>query len=93
MQMHTGPGEIDSLPSWRKIRGNVSLFSDINDVAMGDQYKGRYWDCYEEYVLPRLLEDKIDGLVIQSPPANTIEERRKSINRLRQCLANVQSGI
>lgn len=75
IQMHTGPGEVDSLPAWRKIRGRVALWSDTNDVGLGDQYRDDYWSCYEEYVLPRLFEGKRDGLVLLSPTADTPQER------------------
>jgi len=87
LQMHTGPGEIDSLPAWRKMRGRAALFSDTNDVSLGDRYKGRYWACYEEYVLPRLLEGPVDGLVLLAPPAATVHERQANVERLRERLA------
>jgi len=88
LQMHTGPGEIDSLSTWRKIRGQVSLWSDTNEISLGDEYNGRMWDCYNEYVLPRLLEGNRGGLILLSPSAPTIGERRENVNHLRQILAN-----
>jgi hypothetical protein len=86
LQMHTGPNEIDSLPTWRKIRGHVSLWSDTNEISLGDEYRDRMWDCYEEYVLPRLLEENGGGLVLLSPPASSIEQRQDHVNRLRRIL-------
>jgi len=87
MQMHTGPGEIDSAPAWRKFHGRVSLWSDTNDVSLGGVYRGdRYWECYEQYVLPRLLEVGVDGLVLRCPPADTPAERQTNVIRLREIL-------
>ena len=88
LQMHTGPGEIDSLPSWRKIRGQISLWSSTNEISLSDKYSGQMWDCYEEYVLPRLLEENRGGLVLLSPPASETVERQRNVNRLRQILAD-----
>jgi len=87
LQMHTGPGEIDSLPAWRKVRGRVSLFSDTNAVSLGDHYANDYAKCYEEYVLPRLLEAEMDGLILQSPPAEAVDERQDNVRRLKEALA------
>jgi hypothetical protein len=82
--MHTGPGEMDSLPAWRKIRGRIALYSDTNDISLGDEFGRRYWDCYEHYVLPRLLEGDATGLVLLVPPADTPEVRQANLARLQK---------
>ncbi|RMD74084.1 MAG: hypothetical protein D6820_17445 [Lentisphaerae bacterium] len=92
LQMHTGPHEIDSYPTWKRIRGKISMWSDTNHVGLGDEYAGRFWDCYNEYVLPRFMNDgDCTGLVILSPPADTVEERQKNHAILRQKLGSLSS--
>lgn len=92
IQMHSGPGEIDPRASWRKIRGNISLYSDTNNISLGDKYNGNYWKCYREYVLPRLLEADYSGLVLEAPPGLTAYERESNINKLKEIIDKWNGG-
>ncbi|MCX7935891.1 MAG: uroporphyrinogen decarboxylase family protein, partial [Planctomycetota bacterium] len=86
IQIHSGPGEADPAPAWQKIYGRAALWSDTGALSLGDAYRDRWWACYEEYVLPRLLAQGVTGLVIQSPPAPTAAERQANVERLRRIL-------
>lgn len=72
IQLHAGPGEF-KLPAtpyedcaFNRARDRVTCFIDTNDVARGDEYRGRYREHYSEYVLPRLCGKPLTGVILQS---------------------------
>ena len=73
IQAHAGPGEFP-LPAsakedhpFNRARKRVAYFIDANDVTLGDEYRNRPKDHYEEYVLPRLKAGgELKGLILQS---------------------------
>ncbi len=72
IQLHAGPGEFP-LPEnaqqdgpFNRARKHLTCFVDVNDVARGDKYKGRYREHYQEYVLPRICSGDMKEFIIQS---------------------------
>ena len=72
IQAHVGPGEFplperrDEDSAFNRARAQVSYFIDNGGVARGDEYAGREKDHYSEYVLPRLGQGDLTGLMLQS---------------------------
>ncbi|MDD2709400.1 MAG: uroporphyrinogen decarboxylase family protein [Verrucomicrobiae bacterium] len=72
IQVHAGPGEFP-LPAsaaeddpFNRARQKAACFVDANDVTRGDRYKDRPKAHYEEYVLPRLKQGDMTGIILQS---------------------------
>lgn len=71
-QLHAGPSEFP-LPAsaqepapFNRVRRRLCCFVDSNPIAMGDTYRGHPRRHYAEYVLPRLLNERPAGLIVQS---------------------------
>ncbi len=93
IQLHAGPGEFPLPPtagadgSFNRVRERVTCFVDNNDVARGDEYKGRYREHFSEYVLPRLGGGPLTGCILQScgcPVDAGLEEVDEALRWTRQ---------
>ena len=93
IQLHAGPSEF-ALPATaeedhplNRARGKVTCLVDYTPVSMGDPYRGRARQMYEEYVLPRLKTGSLDGLILQScgpaegGPDNAVDWVRAQVAR------------
>jgi hypothetical protein len=76
IQLHAGESEFPLPASARddhplnRARQRVTYLVDFTEVSLGDAYRGRARQMYEEYVLPRLRSGNLDGLILQGcgPP-------------------------
>jgi hypothetical protein len=90
IQLHAGDAEFP-LPQtphedhpFNRARDKVTCWVDITDVSLGDAYRGRCRQMYQEYVLPRLKAGNLDGLILQScgpATAETIAWVRQQVAR------------
>lgn len=72
IQLHAGPGEFP-LPltpeeghPFNRARRQIACFLDNNDIARGDEFRGRYREHFGGYVLPRLGQAPLTGIILQS---------------------------
>lgn len=71
VQVHAGPGEFplpltaDEACAFNRARRELTIFVDTNSVARGDPYRNRNRKHYQDYVLPRLLNGELSGLILQ----------------------------
>jgi hypothetical protein len=72
IQLHAGQGEFPLPESsaedcpFNHARGKVAMLVDTNGIARADAYRNRPREHYAEYVLPRLLNGSMDGVILQS---------------------------
>jgi len=75
IQVHAGVGEFllpataDEDAAFNRARAKVTYLVDANDISRGDAYRGRPRDHFAEYVLPRLKQGDLTGLILESCPA------------------------
>lgn len=95
IQVHGGPGEF-KLPEtasqdhpFNRARQQISYFVDVNDIARGDQYRGKYRELLSEYVIPRLRTGDMAGCILQScgcQPGSSIDDYKAAIAWTREQL-------
>jgi hypothetical protein len=72
IQVHAGPGEFplplaaDEACPFNRARNKITCFVDANDVTRGDIYREKYQEHYTDYVLPRLCQGPLTGIILQS---------------------------
>jgi len=98
IQVHAGPGEFplpltpDEDHPFNRARRQIACYLDNNDIARGDEFRGRYREHFGGYLLPRLRQAPPTGLILQScgaPLDATLPEIDEAIRWSRQ---QVRSG-
>jgi len=95
IQLHAGPGEFP-LPEtasedcpFNRARQRLTCFVDVNDIARGDAYRGRYRELLSEYVLPRLRGGEMTGIILQScgcEPGSSLDDFNAALSWTREQL-------
>ncbi|MBW1699539.1 MAG: hypothetical protein JRK26_22415 [Deltaproteobacteria bacterium] len=60
---------------------------DVNDIAQGDEYRGRYKEHYTDYVLPGLRAGDLTGCILQScgcPPTAGLDDLNEALSWTRR---------
>lgn len=71
IQLHAGPGEFplpltaDEACAFNRARRELTVFVDTNSIARADLYRNQNRKHYSEFVLPRLLNGDVSGLILQ----------------------------
>ncbi len=99
IQVHAGQGEFP-LPEtaeedcpFNRARRKLAFFVDVNDIALGDEYRGRYKEHYTEYVLTRLRAGDLTGCILQScgcPPGANLDDFNAALDWTRQQVSGNQ---
>ena len=72
VQLHAGVGEFplpatpDEDCAFNRTRGKVTMLVDANRISRGDEFADRPKDFYADYMLPRLQQDELTGVILQS---------------------------
>ncbi|UCC97230.1 MAG: hypothetical protein JSW66_15450, partial [Phycisphaerales bacterium] len=64
-------------------------FIDVNDIARGDKYRGKYRELLSEYVIPRLQTGDMTGCILQScgcKPGSSFDDYKAAISWTRKQL-------
>ena len=72
---------------FNRARKKLAFFVDVNDIAQGDEYRGRYKEHYAEYVIPRLRTGDLTGCILQScgcPPTAGLDDLNEALAWTRQ---------
>ena len=97
IQLHAGVGEFP-LPetatedcAFNRARTQVACLVDSSDISRGDEYRGRGADHHREYILPRLCQTDITGLILQTPGVGPgIPDSEAALKWTRRELAEAQ---
>jgi len=97
--VHAGQGEFP-LPEtagedcpFNRARKKLAFFVDVTDIALGDEYRGRYREHYTEYVFPRLRAGDLTGGIFQScgcPPGASLDDFNAALDWTRQQVSGNQ---
>ena len=72
VQIHAGAGEFPQPETaaeecaFHRARGRVTMLMDANGISRGDAYRSRPKDFYADYMLPRLGQAPLAGVILQS---------------------------
>ena len=93
IQVHAGQGEFPLPESagedcpFNRARKKLAFFVDVNDIAQGDEYRGRYKEHYTDYVLPGLRAGDLTGCILQScgcPPTAGLDDLNEALSWTRR---------